>query len=108
GHDEWQEVAREGKSLESALAVRAQILSAFEAAELETDEERRRAWLPLVGVGGGPAGVEMAGQIGELPSDTLRREFRSVDPTDGRILLVEMVDRLGRTFPPPPPTKTGR
>jgi NADH:quinone reductase (non-electrogenic) len=108
GHDEWQEVAREVKSLESALAVRAQILSAFEAAELETDEERRRAWLTFVVVGGGPTGVEMAGQIGELASDTLRREFRSVDPTDGRILLVEMVDRLLTTFPPQLSDKAAR
>jgi NADH:ubiquinone reductase (H+-translocating) len=100
GHDEWQEIAREVKSLESALAVRAQILSAFEAAELETDEKRRRAWLTFVVVGGGPTGVEMAGQIGELARDTLRREFRSMDPTAGRILLVEMIDRLLTTFPP--------
>ena len=100
GHDEWQEVAREVKSLESALAVRAQILSAFEAAELETDQERRKAWLTFVVVGGGPTGVEMAGQIGELGRDTLRREFRSVDPTEARVLLVETVDRLLASFPP--------
>jgi NADH dehydrogenase len=108
GHDEWQEVAREVKSLESALAVRAQILSAFEAAELETDKERHRAWLTFVVVGGGPTGVEMAGQIGELAGDTLRREFRSVDPTDGRILLVETVDRLLTTFPPKLSEKAAR
>jgi NADH dehydrogenase len=100
GHDEWQEVAREVKSLESALAVRAQILSAFEAAELESDEERRRAWLTFVVVGGGPTGVEMAGQIGELARDTLRREFRSIDPTEARVLLVETVDRVLTSFPP--------
>jgi NADH dehydrogenase len=100
GHDEWREVAREVKSLESALAVRAQILSAFEAAELETDEERRRALLTFVVVGGGPTGVEMAGQIGELARDTLRREFRSIDPREARVLLVETVDRLLTTFPP--------
>ena len=100
GHDEWQEVAREVKSLESALAVRAQILSAFEAAELETDPERRRAWLTFVVVGGGPTGVEMAGQIGELARDTLRREFRSIDPTEARVLLVETVDRVLTSFPP--------
>jgi NADH dehydrogenase len=99
GHDEWKDVAREVKSLESALAVRAQILSAFEAAELETDEERRRALLTFVVVGGGPTGVEMAGQIGELARDTLRREFRSIDPREGRVLLVEMVDRLLTSFP---------
>jgi NADH:quinone reductase (non-electrogenic) len=100
GHDEWQEVAREVKSLESALAVRAQILSAFEAAELEADEERRRALLTFVVVGGGPTGVEMAGQIGELARGTLRREFRSINPAEAKVLLVETVDRLLTTFPP--------
>ncbi len=108
GHDEWQEIAREVKSLESALTVRAQILSAFEAAELETDEEKRRAWLTFVVVGGGPTGVEMAGQIGELARDTLRREFRTVDPTSGRILLVETVDRLLTSFPPKLSDKAAR
>jgi NADH dehydrogenase len=108
GHDEWQKIAREVKSLESALTVRAQILSAFEAAELETDEEKRRAWLTFVVVGGGPTGVEMAGQIGELARDTLRREFRTVDPTSGRILLVETVDRLLASFPPKLSDKAAR
>ena len=108
GHDEWQEIAREVKSLESALAVRGQILSAFEAAELETDEERRRAWLTFVVVGGGPTGVEMAGQIGELARDTLRREFRSVDPREAKVLLVETVDRLLATFPPKLSAKAAR
>jgi NADH:ubiquinone reductase (H+-translocating) len=100
GHDEWKDVAREVKSLESALAVRAQILSAFEAAEIETDDEKRRALLTFVVVGGGPTGVEMAGQIGELARDTLRREFRSVNPADARVLLIETVDRVLTTFPP--------
>jgi NADH dehydrogenase len=100
GHDEWQKVAREVKSLESALAVRAQILSAFEAAELETDEELRRAWLTFVVVGGGPTGVEMAGQIGELARDTLRREFRAIDPRQTRVLLIETLDRVLTSFPP--------
>jgi NADH dehydrogenase len=108
GHDEWQEVAREVKSLESALSVRAQILSAFEAAELEPDEEKRHAWLTFVVVGGGPTGVEMAGQIGELARDTLRREFRTIDPTAGRILLVETVDRLLSSFPPKLSDKAAR
>jgi NADH:ubiquinone reductase (H+-translocating) len=108
GHDEWQEVAREVKSLESALAVRAQILSAFEAAELETDEQRRSPWLTFVVVGGGPTGVEMAGQIGELARDTLRREFRSIDPRETRVLLVEMVDRVLTSFPPKLSTKAAR
>ena len=108
GHDEWEEYAHEVKSLESALAVRAQILSAFEAAELETDEERRRAWLTFVVVGAGPTGVEMAGQIGELARDTLRRDFRVMDPRAGRVLLVEMADRVLTTFPPSLSEKASR
>ena len=100
GHDEWAEVAREVKSLESALEVRGRILSAFEAAEMEPDPERRRAWLTFVLVGAGPTGVEMAGQIAELARDTLRRDFRAIDPRDGRVLLVEATDRVLTSFPP--------
>src|SRR4051812_28697405 len=65
GHDEWSEHAAEVKSLESAVVVRGRLLSAFEAAELEPDAERRREWLTFVVVGAGPTGVEMAGQIAE-------------------------------------------
>src|SRR4051812_31850096 len=108
GHDQWEALAHEVKSLESALTVRAQILSAFEAAELESDEERRRAWLTFVVVGAGPTGVEMAGQIGELARDTLRREFRSIDPREGRVLLVEMADRVLTSFPPSLSAKAAR
>ena len=108
GHDEWKAYAHEVKSLESALNVRAQILSAFEAAELETDEERKRAWLTFVVVGAGPTGVEMAGQIGELARDTLRRDFRVMDPREGRVLLVEMADRVLTTFPPSLSQKASR
>jgi NADH dehydrogenase len=100
GHDEWSGFAHEVKSLESALAVRSQILSAFEAAEEETDVAARDAWLTFVVVGGGPTGVEMAGQIGELARDTLRRDFRAIDPRSGRILLIEAADRLLTSFPP--------
>ena len=108
GHDEWRQVAREVKSLESALAVRAHILSSFEAAELETDPERREAWLTFVVVDGGPTGVEMAGQIAELARDTLRREFRSTDPTKARVLLVETQDRVLTGFPPSLSDKAAR
>ena len=108
GHDEWETYAHEVKSLESAVAVRAQILSAFEAAELETDEERRRAWLTFVIVGAGPTGVEMAGQIGELARDTLRRDFRLMNPREGRVLLLEMADRVLTTFPPSLSEKAAR
>jgi NADH dehydrogenase len=100
GHDDWQPFAPEVKSLESALAVRARLLSAFEAAELEPDEARRRPLLTFVVVGAGPTGVEMAGQIAELARDTLRRDFRSIDPGEGRVLLVETGDRILAGFPP--------
>ena len=100
GHDEWAEYAPEVKSLESALQVRRRILSAFEAAELETDPARRGGWLTFVVVGAGPTGVEMAGQIAEISRDTLRRDFRAADPGEGRILLVEMADRVLGSFPP--------
>ncbi len=100
GHDEWREYAAEVKSLESALAVRSRILSAFEAAEMEPDPDRRMAWLTFAIVGAGPTGVEMAGQIGELARDTLRLDFDAVDPRNGRILLIEALDRVLTTFPP--------
>ena len=100
GHDEWSEHAAEVKSLESALTVRGQILSAFEAAELEEDPERRREWLTFAVVGAGPTGVEMAGQIAELARDTLPRDFRAADPGTGRVLLVEAADRVLTGFPP--------
>jgi NADH dehydrogenase len=99
GHDDWREHAAEVKSLESALVVRSRLLSAFEAAEEDPDERARDAWLTFVVVGAGPTGVEMAGQIGELARDTLRRDFRNIDPREARILLVEAVDRVLPTFP---------
>src|SRR6266566_3478021 len=100
GHDDWREHAVEVKSLESALIARSRLLGAFEAAEAETDQERRAAWLSFTVVGAGPTGVEMAGQIAELARDTLRRDFRAVDPRTGRILLVEAADRVLTTFSP--------
>jgi NADH:ubiquinone reductase (H+-translocating) len=100
GHEEWQAHAAEVKSLESALAVRGRILAAFEAAEEDPDTDARDAWLTFVVVGAGPTGVEIAGQIGELARDTLRRDFRNIDPRDARILLVETEDRVLTSFPP--------
>jgi NADH:ubiquinone reductase (H+-translocating) len=100
GHDDWSEHAAEVKSLESALTVRSRILAAFEAAEMERDPARRTSWLTFVVVGAGPTGVEMAGQIAELARDTLRHDFRSVDPRTGRIVLVEAADRVLTGFAP--------
>ena len=100
GHEEWSKHAIEVKSLESALVARSRLLGAFEAAEMEPDPEVRSAWLTFVVVGAGPTGVEMAGQIAELARDTLRRDFRTIDPRTGRVLLVEMADHVLTTFPP--------
>jgi NADH dehydrogenase len=100
GHDEWRRHAAEVKSLESALVVRTRLLSAFEAAEAESDPIQQAAWLTFVVVGAGPTGVEMAGQIAELARDSLRHDFRAIDPRTARILLVEGADRVLTTFPP--------
>jgi NADH:ubiquinone reductase (H+-translocating) len=108
GHDEWKEVAHEVKSLESALMVRRQILSAFEAAEVDPDEGRRAAWLTFVVVGAGPTGVEMAGQIAEMANDTMLLDFREIDPSSARILLVELADRVLPAFAPSLSAKAAR
>jgi NADH dehydrogenase len=100
GHDDWRSRAPELKSLAGALEIRNRILTAFEAAEVEPDEERQRSWLTFVVVGGGPTGVEMAGQIAELARQTLRRDFRLVDTGTARVILVETADRILTNFPP--------
>jgi NADH:quinone reductase (non-electrogenic) len=99
GHDEWQHHAAELKSLEGALTIRREILTAFELAEIETDAADRAAYLTFVVVGAGPTGVEMAGQIAEIARD-VRGDFRSIDVSQTRILLVEAIDRVLATFPP--------
>jgi NADH dehydrogenase len=100
GHDDWRPFAPDVKLLESALEVRRRILTAFEAAEVEDDAERRAAWLTFVVVGAGPTGVELAGQIAEIARDTLRRDFRSIDTRAARIVLVESAERVLPHFPP--------
>ena len=104
GHDEWAAHAPELKSLAGALDLRDRILLAFEAAETETDEAKRDAWLTFVVVGAGPTGVEMAGQIAEL-GHTLRREYRSVDTSKARVLLIEATEHVLGAFPDPLPRK---
>ncbi|WP_037496245.1 NAD(P)/FAD-dependent oxidoreductase [Solirubrobacter soli] len=99
GHPQWQEHAAELKSLEGALHIRAQILRAFEAAELAETEAERDRQLTFVAVGAGPTGVEMVGQIAEIARDT-RRDFRNIDTTKTKVLLVEAGDRVLSAFPP--------
>ncbi|HXS44135.1 MAG TPA: NAD(P)/FAD-dependent oxidoreductase [Solirubrobacteraceae bacterium] len=99
GHEDWKRFAPEIKSLESALMVRRRILLAFENADLEPHPEHRAPLLTFVIVGAGPTGVEMAGQIAEIARDTLPGDYRRIDPTQGRILLVETADRVLPGFP---------
>ena len=100
GHDEWEPLAPGLKSLEDAIEIRRRILTAFEAAEADDHPDRRAAWLTFLVVGAGPTGVELAGQIGEIARDTLRRDFRSIDPGSARILLLEGADRVLTAFDP--------
>jgi NADH dehydrogenase len=100
GHDEWSRLAPGLKSLEDALVLRRRILAAFEAAEIESNPEVQRALLTFVVVGAGPTGVELAGQIAEIARDTVRRDFRHIDPTTAAIVLVEGADRVLTAFPP--------
>jgi NADH dehydrogenase len=99
GHQEWQQFAPGLKSLTDAIKVRRVILSAFEAAEREPDEEKRQALLTFVLVGGGPTGVELAGAIAELAHQALRGNFRHIDPNMTRIVLVEGESRVMLSFP---------
>ena len=104
GHDDWAAHAPELKSLTGAIELRDRILLAFEAAETETDDAAREAWLTFVVVGAGPTGVEMAGQIAEL-AQTLRREYRAVDTGKARVLLIEATEHVLGSFPDPLPRK---
>jgi NADH dehydrogenase len=100
GHDRWSHWAPGLKTLEDATSIRARILDAFERAECEPDQGKRRALLTFAIVGGGPTGVELAGAIGELARETLAHDFRSIDPRTARILLIEASDRVLSSYPP--------
>jgi NADH:ubiquinone reductase (H+-translocating) len=89
GHPEWEQFAPGLKTLEDALRIRSRVLLAFERAENTTDQAEREALLTIVIVGGGPTGVELAGAFAELARTVLKRDFRRIDPTHARILLVE-------------------
>lgn len=98
-HPEWEKAAPGLKSIEDALEIRRRILIAFEAAERETDPVRQRDWLTFVIVGGGPTGVELAGALSEIARQTMIRDFRHIDPSKARVILVEGVDRVLPTYP---------
>jgi NADH dehydrogenase len=99
GHDEWEKLAPGLKSLEDAIELRRRILLAFEHAEKTTDEAARRAALNFVIIGGGPTGVEMAGAIAEISRHTLAKDFRHIDPSQARVILIEGEPRLLAAYP---------
>ncbi len=101
GNEQWEHCAPGLKSVEDATEMRRRILLAFERAEREQDPLARAALLTFVIVGAGPTGVELAGAICELARDTLRSDFRAIDPRDTRVLLVEGAERVLPQYPPP-------
>ncbi|MGA1802705.1 NAD(P)/FAD-dependent oxidoreductase [Rhizobium sp. HT1-10] len=98
GHDEWEPVAPGLKTLEDATTIRRRLLLAFERAEMETDPAVQEALLTFVIVGAGPTGVELAGIIAELAHETLAKEFRRIDTTKARVILVEAGPRILSAF----------
>jgi NADH:quinone reductase (non-electrogenic) len=100
GNDHWEALAPGLKTVEDATEIRRRIFSAFEAAERETDPEQLSPLLTFVIVGGGPTGVELAGALGEIANDTLKHDFRNIDPSKARILLIEATDRILPSYPP--------
>jgi NADH dehydrogenase len=100
GHDDWARHAVGLKTLDDALAIRARILAAFERAELETDPQRREAWLTFAIIGAGPTGVELAGTLAEIARHTLAPEFRRSNPREARVLLIEAGERVLASLPP--------
>ncbi|CAN5700309.1 NAD(P)/FAD-dependent oxidoreductase [soil metagenome] len=99
GNEGWARHAPGLKSIDDALEIRRRIFIAFEAAEREANAERRAEWMTFLIVGGGPTGVELAGALGEIANDTLRRDFRTINPADSRIILVEALGRVLPTYP---------
>ncbi len=100
GHPEWESFAPGLKTLDDALRLRSRILLAFEKAENETNEAERDQLLTIVIVGGGPTGLELAGAFAELARTVLKRDFRRIDPTQARIILIEGAPRVLSNYPP--------
>ena len=100
GNEQWESRAPGLKTLSQATEIRRRIMTAFEKAEIEDDVEKRKNLLTFVVVGGGPTGVELAGAIGEMTRFTLARDFRKIDPTLTRIILVEAGSRILCSFDP--------
>ena len=105
GHDDWEPLAPSLKTLEDALEIRRRVLVAYEEAEREQDRAEQRALLTSVVIGGGPTGVELAGALAEISRETIARDFRLIDPTKARIVLLEGGPRVLAAFPDPLPAR---
>jgi len=105
GHDDWEPLAPSLKTLEDALEIRRRVLVAYEDAERERDGAEQRALLTSVVIGGGPTGVELAGALAEISRETIARDFRLIDPTKARIVLLEGGPRILAAFPDPLPAR---
>lgn len=99
GRDDWARFAPGLKTLDDAFEIRRRILLAFETAEKEPDPARREAWMTFVVIGGGPTGTEMAGTLAEIARQTLPGEFRRIDPSQARVLLLEGSPRVLQSMP---------
>jgi NADH dehydrogenase len=108
GHDQWHQASFGLKTLEDALALRRQVLLAFERAERERDKQVQRGLLTFVVVGGGPTGVELAGALAEISRHALAKDFRAIDPESARIILIEAGPDLLARYPAPLPAFSRR
>src|SRR6202040_936369 len=99
GNDSWRKNAPSLKTIEEATNIRQKILLAFECAERSANEENARAWLTFVIVGAGATGMELAGALAEIANETLKNDFRHINPSEARILLVEGGPRVLSSFP---------
>ena len=99
GHEEWRDVAPSLKTVEEATAIRHKLLYAFERAERAATEAEARAWLTFIVVGAGATGLELAGALAEIASETLRHDFRRIRPEEARIILLEGGPRVLAAYP---------
>ncbi|ACK73234.1 FAD-dependent pyridine nucleotide-disulphide oxidoreductase [Gloeothece citriformis PCC 7424] len=98
--NDWEQNAPGLKTIENALEIRRRVFIAFESAEKESNPEKRKDWLTFVLVGGGPAGVELAGALAELAHGTLKEDFRHIDTSQAQIILLQSPDRILPAYPP--------
>jgi len=99
GHDQWKDWAPSLKTVEEATEIRHKILYAFEWAERAQTEDEARAWLTFIIVGAGATGMELAGALGEIANETLKRDFRKINPREARIILMEGGGRVLTAYP---------